>query len=218
MAAVRRDERFEIRPTLRQPAPELGTRARRTIDLILQATGDLIMARGYGGARIDDIAQAAGISRASFYTYFPSKRDALLMLGADAGSAFDRLLDTLPRKIDDDERLASLTTWVQGYFAFMDEYGTFIVAWSQAAHEDEELRQAGLRRHLASCRRAGRALETLRGRPFDDRVQIGLLFTSMLERTWSYRQLYGDALNGADLERNTAFVIVALLDAPADLA
>ena len=161
MAAVRRDERFEIRPTLRQPAPELGTRARRTIDLILQATGDLIMARGYGGARIDDIAQAAGISRASFYTYFPSKRDALLMLGADAGSAFDRLLDTLPRKIDDDERLASLTTWVQGYFAFMDEYGTFIVAWSQAAHEDEELRQAGLRRHLASCRRAGRALETL---------------------------------------------------------
>jgi AcrR family transcriptional regulator len=218
MAAVRRDESFEIRPTLRQPAPELGTRARRTIDLILQATGDLIMARGYGGARIDDIAQAAGISRASFYTYFPSKRDALLMLGADAGSAFDRLVDTLPREFDDDDRLASLATWVHGYFAFMDEYGTFIVAWSQAAHEDEELRQAGMRRHLASCRRAGRALETLRGRPFDDRVQIGLLFTSMLERTWSYRHLYGEALNGEDLERNTALVIVALLDAPADPA
>ena len=176
------------------------------------------MARGYGGARIDDIAQAAGISRASFYTYFPSKRDALLMLGADAELGFRPAARHVARKIDDDERLASLTTWVQGYFAFMDEYGTFIVAWSQAAHEDEELRQAGLRRHLASCRRAGRALETLRGRPFDDRVQIGLLFTSMLERTWSYRQLYGDALNGADLERNTAFVIVALLDAPADLA
>jgi AcrR family transcriptional regulator len=218
MAAVQRDESFEVRPTLRQPAPELGTRARRTIDLILQATGDLIMSRGYGGARIDDIAQAAGISRASFYTYFPSKRDALLMLGADAGSAFDRLVDTLPRKIDDDERLASLTAWVHEYFAFMDEYGTFIVAWSQAAHEDEELRQAGVRRHLASCRRAGRALETLRGRPFDDRTQIGLLFTSMLERTWSYRHLYGDRLNGADLERNTAFVIVALLDAQTDLA
>jgi len=218
MTAVRKDESFEIRPTLRQPAPELGTRARRTIDLILQATGELIMARGYGGARIDDIVQAAGISRASFYTYFPSKRDALLMLGADAGSAFDRLVDTLPPKIDHDERLASLTAWVHDYFAFMDEYGTFIVAWSQAAHEDEELREAGMRRHLASCRRAGRALEALRGRPFADRMQIGLLFTSMLERTWSYRHLYGDALNGADLERNTAFVIVALLDAPEDVA
>jgi AcrR family transcriptional regulator len=218
MAPVRRDESFEIRPTLRQPAPELGTRARRTIDLILQATGDLIMARGYGGARIDDIVQAAGISRASFYTYFPSKRDALLMLGADAGSAFDRLVDTLPREIDDDDRLESLTAWVHGYFAFMDEYGTFIVAWAQAAHEDEELRQAGMRRHLASCRRAGRALEAIRGRPFPDRTQIGLLFTSMLERTWSYRHLYGDALNGSDLDRNTAFVIVALLDAPSDAA
>jgi len=216
MAAVRRDESFEIRPTLRQPAPELGTRARRTIDLILQATGDLIMARGYGGARIDDIVQAAGISRASFYTYFPSKRDALLMLGADAGSAFDRLVDTLPRKIDHDERLASLTDWVHEYFAFMDEYGTFIVAWTQAAHEDEELRQAGMRRHLASCRRAGRALEALRGRPFTDRMHIGLLFTSMLERTWSYRHLYGNVLDGSDLDRNTAFVIVALLDAPED--
>ena len=214
MAAVRRDESFEIRPTLRQPAPELGTRARRTIDLILQATGDLIMARGYGGARIDDIVQAAGISRGSFYTYFPSKRDALLMLGADAGSAFDRLVETLPRKIDHDERLASLTVWVHEYFAFMDEYGTFIVAWSQAAHEDEELRQAGMRRHLASCRRAGRALEALRGRPFADRMQIGLLFTSMLERTWSYRHLYGDGLNGADLDRNTALMIIAVLDAP----
>ena len=214
MAALRRDESFEIRPKLRQPAPELGTRARRTIGLILQATGDLIMARGYGGARIDDIAQAAGISRASFYTYFPSKRDALLALGADASSAFDRLVATLPRKIDRDERLASLTAWVQAYFAFMDEYGTFIVAWSQAAHEDEELREAGMRRHLASCRRAGRALEALRGRPFVDRVQIGLLFTSMLERTWSYRHLYGVALNGGDLELNTASVIVALLDTP----
>jgi hypothetical protein len=99
----------------------------------------------------------------------------------------------------------------------MDEYGTFIVAWSQAAHEDEELREAGMRRHLASCRRAGSALEGIRGRPFADRVQIGLLFTSMLERTWSYRHLYGEALNGADLELNTASVIVALLDAPDDL-
>jgi AcrR family transcriptional regulator len=217
MAAVRKDESFEIRPTLRQPAPELGTRARRTIDLILQATGDLIMARGYGGARIDDIAQAAGISRASFYTYFPSKRDALLMLGADAGSAFDGLVDTLPGKIDPREMVPSLTAWVHRYFAFMDEYGTFIVAWSQAAHEDEELREAGMRRHLASCRRAGRALEALRDRPFSDRVQIGLLFTSMLERTWSYRHLYGDALNDADLERNTAFVIVAIVDATEDV-
>lgn len=217
MAAVRRDESFEIRPTLRQPAPELGTRARRTIDLILQATGDLIMARGYGGARIDDIAQAAGISRASFYTYFPSKRDALLMLGADAGSAFDRLVDTLARNIDQEDRLASLTAWVHEYYAFMEEYGTFIVAWSQAAHEDEELREAGMRRHLASCRRAGRVLEALRGGPFADRMQIGLLFTSMLERTWSYRHLYADALSGADLERNTALVIVAMLDAPEDV-
>lgn len=212
MAVVRSGESFEIRPKLRQPAPELGTRARRTIDRILQATGDLIMARGYGGARIDDIAQAAGISRASFYTYFPSKRDALLMLGADAGSAFDGLVGTLPGKIDPGEMVASLTAWVHEYFSFMDEYGTFIVAWSQAAHEDEELREAGMRRHLASCRRAGRALEALRGHPFADRIQIGLLFTSMLERTWSYRHLYGDVLSGADLERNTAFVITAMLD------
>jgi hypothetical protein len=99
----------------------------------------------------------------------------------------------------------------------MEEYGTFIVAWSQAAHEDEELREAGMQRHLASCRRSGRVLEALRGGPFADRMQIGLLFTSMLERTWSYRHLYADALSGADLERNTAFVIVAMLDAPADL-
>ena len=40
----------------------------------------------------------------------------------------------------------------------------------------------------------------------------------MLERTWSYRHLYGNVLDGSDLDRNTAFVIVALLDAAEDEA
>lgn len=213
MGAVRRDENFELRPTLRQPAPELGTRARRTIHQILQATGEVVMARGYGGARIDDIVQAAGVSRASFYTYFPTKRDALLMLGADTGSAFDRMMDTLPQAVADAEGAQfGIEAWVHDYFEFMDEYGTFIVAWSQASHEDEELRAAGMKRHLSSSRHAGHVLEKIRGRPFADRTQIGLIFTSMLERTWSYRQLYREALDLRELQKNTALVISAILE------
>ena len=46
---------------------------------------------------IDEITRVASVSRASFYTYFPSKRDVLLALGKDSLVVGASLIDRLGR-------------------------------------------------------------------------------------------------------------------------
>jgi AcrR family transcriptional regulator len=201
---------FDVVPTLRRPAPQLGRRARQTIDRILDATRAVFLAQGYGGTSIDDIARRAGISRASFYTYFPTKRDALLALGADATNGAERLVDqlgALGRAPDVD----AIVTWVENYFAFLDDYGSFVLAWQQAAYEDDELRAAGTKYHLMTCRHLGEQLDALRACRRGDPTSQGLLVFSMLERAWSQSRLYEGVLDAADVCANAALVIAALL-------
>ena len=178
-----------MEPTLRRPAPELGPRALRTIELILKATREMLLAGGYHGTSIDDIARAAGVSRASFYTYFPSKRDALLALGADAVHAGAVMIDyaaELETPLDE----AQVLRFVDRCFAVLDEQASFAFAWTQAALMDEEIRVAGMAGHLRMCARMGRTLEKFRDRPYTDQAAGGLALFSQLERAWSYCQLY----------------------------
>ena len=199
-----------IEPTLRRPGAQLGPRARRTIDRILAATKTVFLAQGYGATSIDDIAQEAGISRASFYTYFPSKRDALLALGTDATQGAEALIDDLAG-LGPDWDAPAIEEWVERYFEFLDDYGSFVLAWAQAAFEDHELRRAGMKRHLRTCRRLGEALEKLRGQPRGDARSQGLAVFSMLERTWAQCRLYGDAVEPATVRDNAALVIIGTL-------
>lgn len=46
----------------------------RKFDQVLQGAHDVFMAEGYEGANVDAIAKAAGVSKATMYSYFPDKR------------------------------------------------------------------------------------------------------------------------------------------------
>lgn len=200
-------------PALRSPGKELGPRANRTIAAILDAARQIFLTRGYDGTTIDEIARAAGISRASFYTYFPSKRDVLLALGTDtanAASAVIRELDELPRRWKADD----LEAWVRRYFDLLDHHGSFAFAWTQAAHEDEEIRRAGMAGHLALCRQMGEALSRLGTRPADDPVERAMLLFSMLERGWVYCRLYEGTIDEAAVHRSIVRLIAAAVRHP----
>jgi AcrR family transcriptional regulator len=58
---------------------EAGTRrrlsARERREAILEAATAVFAERGYNGASVDDVATAAGISKALIYEHFPSKKD-----------------------------------------------------------------------------------------------------------------------------------------------
>ena len=149
---------------------------------------DVFLAKGYHGLRIDDIAEAAGVSRASFYTYFPSKRDLLLALGQRTFAATERALDEMealepgwtPDRVGDLVRI---------YMALLEEHGAFVLVWSQATYGDDELAAAGVRARLATGRRFGRLLRRLGGNDpssGDDPARVGLALLVMMDRYWSY--------------------------------
>lgn len=67
---------------------EEGLRARKrreTLERITDAAMRLFIARGYAQTRVEDIAEAAGISRRTFFHYFESKDDILLSLQSGMG-------------------------------------------------------------------------------------------------------------------------------------
>jgi AcrR family transcriptional regulator len=64
-------------------------------EAILAAALDVFARRGYHAASIDEIAQAAGISKALIYEHFPSKRDLhASLLEAEVQVIFARLVES----------------------------------------------------------------------------------------------------------------------------
>lgn len=53
-----------------QPVVKRG----RKFDQVLDGARDIFMSDGFEGASVDDIARAAGVSKATLYSYFPDKR------------------------------------------------------------------------------------------------------------------------------------------------
>jgi AcrR family transcriptional regulator len=202
-AAGARPDAFPVPPTLRSPAPQLGPRANRTIARILDATRAIFTTRGYAGTTVDEIARVAGLSRASFYTYFPTKRDVLLALGADSA----RLADEIVAQLDSEPRPLSavrIDQFVDDYWEMMEEHGAFALAWTQAAHEDAEIHTAGMKRHLDMCRHLGTIVAPGPGETSRALKARGVVIYSMFERGWSYCNLYAGVLAPADVKEQIA--------------
>ena len=151
-------ETFGIEGQGRAPAATLGSRALRTTTLIMDTAREILLAKGYYGLRIDDIADAAGVSRASFYTYFASKRDLLLALGQETYDAMELTLAEIEALEEDwiPERVYDL---VRIYMRLLEEHGAFLLVWSQATYGDDELAAAGVRARLSTGRRFGLLLQ-----------------------------------------------------------
>jgi TetR/AcrR family transcriptional regulator len=198
---------------LRQSVTDLGPRAQRTIARILDATREVFLTRGYAGTTIDEISRIADISRASFYTYFASKREVLLAVGAvsaDQGEAMiERLRDHVGKR-------SALKTWVAEYFDLLDYHGSFAFAWTQAALEDDEIRVAGMKRHLSMCRRLGDVLVS-NTTPLADSTALGVIGFSLLERAWNYSQLYADTVDRDELIRQVAIALWGAARQPATI-
>lgn len=208
-----RSDVYLIPATMRQPAEELGPRARRTIAKILDSARMVFLANGYSGTTIEEISAVAKVSRASVYTYFPSKRDVLLAAGAQAATDTEHMIDLLGTVGGTREGLA---TWAGEFLTHLDRHGSFAFAWTQAAHEDEEVHAAGMKRNLKLCSGIGRALADANGITFEDPTVVGLAVLSMFERSWSYSTLYGPNLDAVRLQQVLADVLWATVRGSAE--
>ena len=80
-------------PDTRPTRKRLTAEDRRSA--ILESALEVFSRRGYNGASIDEIAQAAGISKALIYEHFPSKKDLhVSLLERHVQTIFVRLAET----------------------------------------------------------------------------------------------------------------------------
>jgi AcrR family transcriptional regulator len=170
-------------PEWRDVAWSEGPRADRARSMLADTANRLFLERGYHAVRVEDIAAAAGFSRATFYVYYPSKRDVLLSIGHESVGKFYRLvedLNDLPVPWSD----ADLEEWVTHYLEFLEHHGAFLRTWNEATGDDRELIADSHRQVHRSARRLGLALERLRGHPRGDATLQGIALISTLDGVW----------------------------------
>ena len=181
---------------LRSPSPTIGPRAQRKRELLLEAALTVFLEKGYGGTRIEDIAGAAGVARSGFYTYFPSKRDALLAAGAESAREAARVI----AKLDEISSTASdVRAWIADWFDYLDQHGRFLTVWGQASSDDDDLRKFGLRTQLRTARKIGEALIRLGHKSPVDAASDGLALLGAMERVWYYESIASGALDRDDM-------------------
>lgn len=112
-------------PPIPAPALPASPPARRRLtadarrDLIRDAALEVFARRGYHGASLDEIAQAAEISKALIYEHFPSKRELYVaLLETHVQALFDRLASAAGTMEPGEVRLRA---GVDAFLAFVEE-------------------------------------------------------------------------------------------------
>ncbi len=107
---------------------------------LLDAAAELFARQGYAGTTIEEIATAAGATRATFYLHFASKSDvvhglyaALVEYDADYAS----LIEVCRTPTE-----AALRVWLDAFVAGLDSPANYWVALREAAAGDQEARAA----------------------------------------------------------------------------
>ena len=82
---------------------------RATRIAIRDAAMELFAGQGFGGTTIDQIAEAADVSRATVFSYFPTKEEIVF---GEAGAAIDGLAIRLRERPDDQTTIAVVRAWL----------------------------------------------------------------------------------------------------------
>ncbi|MFD3685532.1 TetR family transcriptional regulator [Nocardiopsis sp. NPDC058631] len=133
--------------TTGEPTPGLRERTRRAVHREIAAAGmALFLEQGFEETAIEQIAEAAGISRRSFFRYFPTKEDVVLGDMIDRGHRVSAALAARP---------AGEEPWaaVRAALLALREEGPFDPAVdlriARMMHQAPSLRARHLEKHLA---------------------------------------------------------------------
>lgn len=133
----------------------------RKINQVLDGAWRVFQRDGYAGAGVDDIAQAAGVSKATLYAYFPDKR---LMFQKTMQMAMERdqvrPLDSVPLDLPAVSGLPRMTTEITGWLNSDHEIRLYRLAIGEA------------NRFPAIAQSYHQRFETLLGRPLRDRLEM----------------------------------------------
>lgn len=140
---------------MRTPQPPQQLRAKRTRRQLLAAAQRVFAQRGYLGATIDDVAEAAGCSKGAYYFHFASKEEVLLALIDEWTTSREEYLAEAVSGAPADDALVHL---LEALFSTDTSDGALMLEfWAQAA------RNPRVRRRLARAEHAwrGRLIDAL---------------------------------------------------------
>ncbi len=153
----------------------LRPRGERTRQRLLDAGAEVLPARGYHDARVDDIVKAAGVSHGSFYRYFENKDDFFHVLAEAASARLIELIDVFPAEGDVD----ALHHWLEEWFATYRSNGGVISTWQEMQSSGPDL--------VAFSQQVGasvvaRLIALLERRDFGDPEVDSLALLALIER------------------------------------
>ncbi|MBU6245952.1 MAG: TetR/AcrR family transcriptional regulator [Actinomycetales bacterium] len=135
----------------------LSARGQRTRERLLLAARTVFEERGFDGTRMGDIAEAAGVSHGTVYTWFPTKVD---VLHAVAASMTEAMGDSL-RTTDDVDAARRIAIANERYFAAYRSCARLLEVVQQAAVVDETFRDILVDLRRSHVERVARAIRRM---------------------------------------------------------
>src|SRR5436190_21955875 len=113
---------------------------------LVDAAVEAFRLRGYAATTVEDIAAAAGVTRATFYLHFEGKLDIYRELGQDARQGIDEVHDRLPAVVADGGR-DEIRRWLDDSFELWEHLREFATIQEQVAALHTEVRD-GMTAHF----------------------------------------------------------------------
>jgi AcrR family transcriptional regulator len=161
-----------------------GPKAVRTREFLVAAAEAQFLDRGYWETTVEHIADAADVSRATFYTYFRSKREALEAVGKVASDAADRVFDALG-ELSGDWTSRDIADWVRTYFTCQREQAPWALVWLEAARVDRDVMETSRANRRYHARKIGGHLRNLGGDVERNPIYDGLMVLALLDTLWT---------------------------------
>jgi AcrR family transcriptional regulator len=188
-------------------------RGRSTISKLQDAGLTVFRRDGYYKANIDQIAELAGVSRASFYVYFSNKEDLLSALYADFIREFHDVAEALPSLKPPYKAAAhQLRQWLERFYNLYLPNVELLEALPLAYKENPDFREMGLANldimtepWVRRITEADNSIDERRART------IAVFVMSMVERS-AYQQIRGTFGIGSDelLDELTEVILAAV--------
>ncbi len=109
------------------------SRGERTRGRLLEAARQVMAARGFGAARIEDIVAAAGVSHGTFYTYFENKAAILDALIDTAAAQLQAVVD---EPWDGPDGQAAIEAVIGRFVRVFAEHADVVRVWLEASAND----------------------------------------------------------------------------------
>jgi AcrR family transcriptional regulator len=180
------------------PVPPQQARSREKRKKLLEAGRILFGQKGYEATSIEDVTSRAGTSAGSFYQYFRSKRQLLLVL---MNELLERLGSLDLRPIGAEKVRTGLRSFLAGVFRADFAYYGVVRAWQEAALADAEF---GLMQEQIESWTQARVLavfQSLQQLPNARRDQDLPAFAAMMDRHFWRLLARGSSLRPSDFER-----------------